>query len=464
MTELRYFLLGVVLFLVLPACVPVPAVDAPAPPISDAAPAAIVITAHPQEPAPEEAPNPPSPSIEEPVIVAFVKDGDIHLWDSTTMESETIFTAGDVTAVSMSDDGQVIAFLRLSVFEQPELWEQYALWAVDSTGANPRELVPAETMRKRLNPRPTDSTGIAELDWLPGTHRLVYSGTKYFAPGQDKPAAEDVYLVDTDTLADTLLAPAGNGVRVSGIPDGRQFVPSPDGRQVALLSGSELSFVNVDGSNLRPAVLTYPLTGSGDVPFVPTGVWTRDGRSFLINAPIQNNDLAGVLNFTITRVPVDGSPAEPIATIISGLPVSLTFSPDGQQAAFGSVDQQHPEPIITPLAGEAGLLAIPYDFPLEYLNAHWSPSGDAYVIQGNALWRLCPNATQGSQVCGDPVALGEGSPAGIHWLDSTRFLYLTSGPPVLYLTRLDGPTVTIVTWPLDEWVSPQSFTAAKVSQ
>ncbi len=445
MNNSRFNLLFSLVFLALAACEPLPVARN-----STTASAPTTASSFPSEPSQEETDTTTMPFSEVPVVVAFVKDGDIYIWNSSTRQSETVFIAGDVTDVTLSDDGQVIAFLRRTLFEEPELREEFSLWAIQSNGENPRELVSAEILRQRLNPRPIDSTGIAEFDWIPRTHHLVYSGMKYYAPGQDKPGAEDVYLMDIDTLTDVVLAPAGNGIRVSGIPDGAQIVPSPDGRQVALLSGTELSFVNVDGSNLRQAVLTYPLTGSGDVPFVSTGIWTQDMLAFLVNAPVESNPSENLLNFTITSVAVDGSRTEPIAVVMSGNPVSLVFSPDGKYMAFGSVDEQQPGSVITSLADGVGPLAIPHYYHLDYINAHWSPFGDAYVINENSLWRLCPNATQVSQVCGDPVHLDR-IVVSIQWMDRTRFLFVTRASETfatdgLFLGTLDGMIVPIATW------------------
>src|SRR5687767_12108386 len=71
------------------------------------------------------------------ISVAFVKDGDVHLWEEATGQSLTFLRAGDVTSVMMSDDGQVIAFMRRALVEQPELMEYVSLWAVDRDGENP---------------------------------------------------------------------------------------------------------------------------------------------------------------------------------------------------------------------------------------------------------------------------------------------------------------------------------------
>lgn len=115
------------------------------------------------------------------LAVAFVKDGNIQLWDESTGQIQTVLNTGDVIAVTMSDDGQVIAFLRRSAVQltESEWFEQSALWAVDRSGANSRELVSAESLRQRLNAAERDSTNIPQMQWIPGTHRVLFSGWKY---------------------------------------------------------------------------------------------------------------------------------------------------------------------------------------------------------------------------------------------------------------------------------------------
>lgn len=447
---ITFLLALIVMTLMLMACTPTTAVTpAAALPTSTARPTGAAPTAQPTE---------------QPVVVAFVKDGDIKLWDEATNQSETIFTADDVIAVTMSDDGQVIAFLRRRVVEQTDgnWFEQSALWAVGRNGENPRELVAAENLRQRLNAAEgdsttvADSTTIAQIDWIPQTHRLVYSGIRYIAQGEGTSHArpEGVYLVDTDTLSNTVLTPAGNNLR---------FVPSPDGQQIALMSTTGLSFINVDGSNRRQDVLTYPQVGV-PLPLLPNGVWTQDGRAFVMVAPIESES-ESVLNYTSWRVPADGLPAQPLATITDSHSGSVTFSPDGHHAAFYRW-QPKPAWFITPLTGDVGPLAIPSAIDeLGYANLHWSPAGAAFVFPSDFagfLFQLCTGATQNSEVCGDPVHLG-GTIAAIHWIDSSRFLFLTRDPYALLLGRLDGTTIPIVTWLPEESASSQSFTTVSMA-
>lgn len=404
-------------------------------------------------PSPESAASPETPNVERSLIVPFVKGGDIHLWEEASGLSRTIVKAGDVTTVLLSDDGRVIAFLRRGLVEQPELMEYVSLWAVDSSGKNPRELVSAESLRQRLKPGASDSAGFAQIGWMPGTHRLLYSGSKHYLPGQGATYSKDIYVVDADTGPDAVLAP---DVMPDAFANDWRFVISPDGGQIALISASALSFVKSDGSNWRQAVLTYPLVGSGDAVLLPGGVWSQDSQAFIFTAPVASGAFH-ILNYTIWRVPVDGSPAQSLAALTQSHSSSVTFSPDGKQMAFfqdlnGDGALQASDYRIMPPTVEAGPLAIPNSLDLSYANPHWSPGGTAFVIRDRALFQLCPGATESSEVCGESIHLGDNNIIhSIQWVDATRFLFTGLEPSTLSLGSLDGTITPIVSWSDIEW-------------
>jgi Tol biopolymer transport system component len=387
-------------------------------------------------------------------VVAFVRDGNIQLWDEATGQSQTIFDSGNVSAVTMSDDGQTVAFLRRSIVQLTEFEsrEQSALWTVDRDGKHPRELVSAESLRERLSADERESTNIAQMAWIPGTRRLLFSGWTYIvqAEGESHATPEGLYVVDADTLTDSVLVPAGNNLR---------FVPSPDGQQIALMSATNLSFINVDGSNLRQDVLNYPAVGITNMLF-PTGVWTQDSRAFLITGSLESNATFNI-SFTIWSVPVDGSLPEPSVTVRQSDLGSVTFSPDGQRMAFAQFTDQQPSKhdkwSIIPLTAGIPPLAIPHDIEVGAANIHWSPAGEAY---NGILRQLCPDAIQESDVCGGYSFFG--TIAAISWIDATRFLFLTREPSVLFLGNVDGSNVPVVAWQLWEPVSLKSFSAAWV--
>ena len=373
-------------------------------------------------------------------VVVFVKDGDLLVWDEASAQSQTLFDAGDAISVSVSGDGQVVAFLRRSIIGDldSEWRQQSALWVVNWNGENPRELVSAEELRRLLNASETESTNIPQLEWVPGTHRLLYSGWTYIvqAEGESHAVPEGLHRVDADSSENTVLQPAGDNLR---------FVPSPDGAWIALISSTGLSFVDSDGSGLRPDVLTYPSVGETG-PLFPIGVWTQDSRAFLITGSLERHPSTNH-NFTIWRVPVDGSPAQALAAVTDSIVDSVTFSPDGRYVAYF----RHAGPAgqatdfgwyIAPLAPEAGALAVSRLASLFWKNLHWSPAGTPYAFAGKTLFQLCQGAVQDTETCGEGFELG-GDLASLHWMDGTRFLYTTREPYDLYFGRLDGASVRI---------------------
>ncbi len=381
------------------------------------------------------------------------------VWDDVTGESRKIFDSGDVIRVELSADGQLVAFLRRSIVQtgDAEWREQSALWTVDLSGENPRELVSADTLRELLGASERDSSNIPEMTWIPGTHRLLYDGWTYLvmAEGESHAIPRGLYSVDANEGTREVLVKAEGALR---------FVVSPDGRQVALLSPTALAFIDADGSNLRPDVLAYAPVGVPG-PLFPVGVWTEDSQAFVMTEPLGEDPAAGI-DFAITRVPAGGSAPDQLASVSRSHPGSVTFSPDGRFAAYIQYTDEVPPEIagwfITPLGEGAGPLAIPRKLEPGYASLHWSPDGRAFTGE---LAELCPGATQDSEICSSPVS--RGGTTAIQWLDPTHLLLLTRDPSVLMFVtldpsgRMDATTQPIDVWPVEEFVGPQSFDAVE---
>ena len=389
-------------------------------------------------------PSPSVPSLPIGMIeVAFVKDGNIQVWDEATQQTRTIVNTGDVFSVTMSDDGQRIAFTRGSwVGDVFDGYEQFALWAMDRDGGNPRELISAQDLRQLINPSERESSNFFQLSWVPQSHQLIFSGTKYIvqAEGLSHAVPQGVYLVDTDDGSITELAGAAEHLR---------FLPSPDGKQIALMSPSDVDLINTDGSNKRQNILTYAEVGLTG-PLFPMAAWTKDSRAIVVTGSFERNP-GHEVNFTIWRIPSDGSSPEALTAITESNPNSVNFSPDGKSISFVQAIDQQPSDIvgwsIKSLIPEAGPLALPYyGKKTFYANLHWSPAGNAFAIKDQDLLQLCPNATDDSQVCGEPVHLGSGIITKLEWIDPNRFLFETIEPNTLSLGKLDGTITPIVTW------------------
>ena len=375
--------------------------------------------------------------------VVFVNDGNLQIWDQATQQTRTIVNTGDVLSVTTSDDGQVVAFTRRSwVGDVLDGYEQFALWVMNRAGGNARELISAQDLRQRISPSERESSNFYQLSWVPQSHQLIFSGTKYIAQGEGLSHAipHGVYLVDTDNGSVNMLAEAAENLR---------FLPSPDGKQIALISPSDVGFINTDGSQKRQDVLTYAEVGLTG-PRFPVGVWTQDARAFVMTGSFETDPEYNI-DLTIWRIPMDGSSPEALASVTRSDPSSVTFSADGKSAAYLQTTDQQPAEIagwfITPLVPEAGPLALPiYGKQSFYANLHWSPAGDAFAFKDQDLFQLCPNATQDSQVCGEAIDLGDGIITTLQWVDNSRFLVESFEPYSLSLGGLDGTITPIVAW------------------
>jgi len=435
----RSFGLYLLAALVLAACTP-PG-QAPAVPSSSTTPSAAPTAAPPPTSAPTRVATPRASTVGSAVVV-FVEDGDIQVWDEATGHRQVIFDGGDVTRAELSDDGELVAFLRRSTFAAGgfDQNEQAALWAVGRDGSNPRELVSAGQLRQQLDAAEADSTNFPRLEWVPNSHRLLYSGNTYDAHGYGEGAhtpLKGVYLIDADTLAAAELAPAEQSIA---------FFPSPDGRHVALMNTTGLSFFEVDSGRRQLEFPANPVVGDTGW-FTNTGVWTQDSSAFVINALVEPTNI--ISDYALWRVPVDGSPAAPLITFAAGTG-SVLFAPDGSAGAiFGAASATGPYAwFILPMPENLGPVSVPHD-TFDYAHMTWSPDSSAFVLEAltfdaqggmhgrENLLPLCSNAVQSVEVCGPAIDLSE-QIKWLEWVDRRRFLYMTYQPRRLYLGSVEG--------------------------
>ena len=393
-----------------------------------------------------------SPEARGSAVVVFVRDGNIAVWEEATGSSQTIVDSGDVIRVELSDDAKLVAFVRRSFFTAGgfDRNEQSALWVVGRDGTNPRELISAQQLRQRLDAAEHDSTNFPRLAWIPKSHRLLYSGDTYAAHGEGESAhvpTRGVYRMDTDTLTEVELVPAGQSAH---------FVSSPDGRQVVLVNTTGLSFFDVDSGRMRLEFPARPVVGDTGW-FTNAGVWTQDSSAFVINALVEPTNI--ISDYVLWHVPVDGSPAASLITFAAGTG-SVIFAPDGSAGAYlGAASGTGPSAwFILPLPEDLGPVAVPRD-SFDYAHLIWSPGSLAYVLEAlsfdpqgamhgrKTLFPLCPNAAQAIEVCGGAIDLGE-QIEWLEWVDRSRFLYLTYQPRRLYLGSLEGASRLIAEDPL----------------
>ena len=384
-------------------------------------------------------------------IVAFVKDGNLLVWEAAASQSRTISDTGDAVRVELSDDGELAAFVRRAYFAAGDYdrHEMSSLWVVGLDGENPRQIVSAEALRLLVGAAEAESTNFPRLQWVPKSHRLLFSGNKYEAHGYGEGAHTPVlgvYMVDADSPATATLAPAS---------ESHHFIPSPDGRLAALITNEHIRFTEVETGR---TVLDFPVTPVvGETGwFTNAGAWTQDARSFVINALVEPRSNTES-DYEIWRIPVNGSPAGRLESHTAGGGTVL-YAPDGSRIAYpsgttGLQGERISNWLIAPLAVSLGPLAVPVD-SFDYSHLSWSPDGWLYAwdLSDRArFFQLCPNAVQEIEACGSPVDFKEPI-EWFEWVGRDHYLYVTQQPRRLFLGALDGSAIEVA-------ADPQSFAA-----
>jgi len=365
--------------------------------------------------APTAEPSPEPPAL---LQIAYVKDGDVWFWQEGGTPS--VLTAlGDAVEVYLSSDGQVAAFIRTADYIHEEIY------AVNTDGSNLRALVSSADFASMVLQPDAISAVPYRVAWVPGTHTLAFNTRLTFeGPGLILP--DELRLVNTDPVSLSLLLSPGTA---------GDFYYSPDGSQIALVTGTQISVVNSDGSNRRD-LLTFPdvITYSEYIYYPPVS-WSPDG-SFLRTIIPPHDPLAAPPEVTtIWQLPVDGSPPSTLMTLtaVSFFQDIAALSPDLNKVAYLTVITPGSPPIvdlhISNADGSGDVVYTNGGYGFEA----WSLDGEHFIYTENGH-----NPRVGR--LGDPPVDLTGITLMVnpYWVDGARFLYLNrlSGSWELWLREL----------------------------
>lgn len=360
----------------------------------------------------------------ESFLLAYTSDG--NLWTlSPDGSSEQLTTTGDVVEMLISDDRQVIVYVRQAF--QPEVFE---LRAINTDGSSDRQLLSQETLDALY---PLDGALhylTAQVEFVPGTHTLLFNTRATFeGPGLAK--NDDLHQINVDT---------GERTQLLERERGGDFTISPDGQRLAISQADSIGVANIDGTNLRPDLVTFqPIITYSEYQWYPVLVWADDGSRFGVFLP-SADPLAEDPSGTVWIVPVSGTPQSfpPIqgqAFFPQSNGASL-LSPDLQTVAIIREDSQRQTQVLS-LANVDGSNSRMYDQGgLQWIG--WGPDAShfAYLRDQNSLTLGIPG--------GSPQPLGEGR--SLRWLTGSLYTVQSGqyGDWSLIMGQINGPTKELV--------------------
>jgi hypothetical protein len=360
-----------------------------------------------------EEPGPLSPS---ELRVSYVdKNGNLWAWAEGTSPA-LIVNTGDINTVQLSPDGEWVVFERISAD-----YIESSLWAIRFNGSEEHLLIShADFMSMPLHPDiSADSVvGLSPylMKFVPGTYTLAFNTSpKFEGPGLF--INNDLWLVDVISGARSpLLAPGQAG----------NFYYNPDGSQMALVTPTEISLINSDGSNRRNSVLLYsPVSTYSEYAYYAEPLWSPDGSFLRVLIPPQ--DFLGDPSATtqIYQIPIDGSPA----SLLGNLPTAPLrygdFSPNLNRIAYV---QQVGEPA-------DNLYSLNF--------ANFDGSGSAEFTRGSFAfesWSTDSNHFAFIDLSSASISTGEVGSVGslaldvspatrVSWISADRYLFIYQGLP-----------------------------------
>lgn len=275
------------------------------------------------------------------ISIVYLKNGNLWFWVQGG-DPQQLTNSGDVQDVKLSQDGCRVAFTHTVPnpaydpgveFPLPENLTE--LWVVNSDGSGVHPIVTQDFYATLPAPAENTAYDLYGFEWQPGSHTLAF-GTRTAFTGPGLVPNNDIYLVD----ADTALGPADISTLLP-IGQGGAFFFSPDGGQVAFTTPTNANVINVDGSNLRSNLISFPMVITySEYQYYPPVHWSPDGNSFMVAVPPEDGlaePVDGVYpETTLWYVPLDGTPPIEAGAIqaVWFATQAVQFSPDTGRIAY----------------------------------------------------------------------------------------------------------------------------------
>jgi hypothetical protein len=385
--------------------------DTPAPPLS-ASPT------HTEIP-----PAPPSPVLR----IVYTSGGEAWVLEGAGPPRQLTHTGG-VQTVVISDDGRRVSYLRRDSAESPA-----ELRAISLDGTADIPLLTSE----QANSLHSLAEGLlriepSQFDFSPGTHDL-FINTRAIAEGPGLLKFNDLYKLDADTGHLTLVLPAEQG---------GDFSVSPDGSQIAIVQPDSVSMANIDGSDLRPDLVTFdPVLTYSEYQYYPTVVWAADSSAAGVVIP-SREPLGADPTASVWRVPAHAGSGVRQSTLAGesfffGMGPHSLLSPDLNRVAY-TRETTTPDVYQLVLVEADGSGEVVYATGRFFWQG-WGPDS-VHFLFGSGL----PAALQLGQVGGSPSIVEEGT--DVRWLNATEYAFLTGSPGTWELRRgvLGGPATVLV--------------------
>jgi Tol biopolymer transport system component len=362
---------------------------------------AATLTAVSVSPTPEPLETPAAPPPTSGVLtVAYAREGNLLLWREGDSPRALSTTRLDESP-RISDDGQVIAFLRNG-----------ELYAVRADGAGERPLANRAYLES-FRPAGVLEMRIQHFDFLPDSHEVFFS--LYGETEAYPQPLNDLHRVSADSGAPLIVLPAGQA--------GGEWTFSPDGQYFSLAQGNQIRVLRRDGSDDR-VLFTFSFVSTySEWTYFPEVVWRNDSAGFYTIIPASaalENPREPTRYYYVPLT--DGSPAQ-LAEFVT-VPVWQSFpfiAPDGLSVAY--VRENSGSQSLHVIDLSTADRTVQTDSALTILN--WNPDSQRIAFYNSNT--PADVVLQAFSVA--PVSLNDAGSglSDLRWVTETRFLFISAG-------------------------------------
>jgi hypothetical protein len=341
--------------------------------------------------------------------VAFVQEDNVWLWTGIAGGQITALTnVGRVDDLKISDDGEIVAFVRAD-----------ELWMVSTDGTRERPLMSAAdfaAMEARASfDRPVV---LHRFDWIPGTHILAFNTRLDTETGLI--LNDDMRLVDADTSEQVVLLAPG---------EGGEFYPSPDGRQIAVVTAETIDLVDIDAGNRRKVFAYTPPAVPSEAQYYARPTWAADASSLRVAIRPVDPYAQPPQPVGIWHLYTDGTPARLLKEVVAAPRSIYAFSPDLRYVAYlgrteGALSGREGNLLVTDLTTNGTVIYSPKAGHIY----EWAPNSVRFSFPIHRQPR--PPQAQIGQLGNEPVPVYDDDNAvveHVRWVDADRYLFLVHG-------------------------------------
>lgn len=357
------------------------------------------------------------------LIVAYVVEDELWIWKQDQLQ--LLEQRQNISEPMVSDDGEWLLFRQRHI---DGVTPSDELWVIRTDGSELTRLVGSDDLTALADEE--GSLLINDIDWLPGRQEILFNTEKIVEGPPGTWPVFDLYSLDL----------LGNVTRLAEPGQGGNFIPSPNGLHVALMTHSRIGVLDLESGEQRTLLeLESVEVPSDSGPSTPKVVWDRQGQ-FVMTA-ILPRTLYYPEKYTgepaqVWRLFVDGQ-VELIAEVQPFAPAAgVVFSPNleyffslhdscvdgmGMLTVHNLVSEEHP------------LLCV-WNLP------QWIPDSEHFIYELDGLWQLGSISARTNQpldVLNVPTDPNFHASPPLTWINDEYFL--------LVLRSRDACTLSVAT-------------------